>query len=108
MACGDPTAVLLAHLESIAVPKGTKGSEVWAKNNYNDWAKKREQPELEELVREDKFQAASRLKRWFVETKGVNEQELDVDTQRKLFHSLNRVIKKLCGWSLKDDDEFSS
>ena len=98
----DETDLLLAQLESRAVPKGTKGSEVWATNNYNDWAKVAQQPALEDL-----FLRAS-IKRWYVETRGVNNQELDVDTQRKLFHSLARVIKKKVGWSLKNDEEFTS
>jgi hypothetical protein len=104
----DETDLLLAQLESRAVPKGTKGSEVWATNNYNDWAKVAQQPALEDLLSESKHQAAMKLKRWYVETRGVNNQELDVDTQRKLFHSLARVIKKKVGWSLKNDEEFTS
>ena len=101
----DPTALLLAELEAEATPKGTRSSEQWAINNWNTWAARENKPSFELL---EKVDATELLKRWFVETTGTNGKELDVDSQRKLYHSFARAIRKEKRWDLKTDPDFSS
>ena len=101
------TEDIIARLKREGVPKGTRGGEEWAYNNYNNWATKHKQLQYEDLIELSKKDACPLLQRWFVECEGTNKSDLDADTRRVLFHSLARRLKKDAKWSLKSDDEFA-
>lgn len=100
----------VAYFLNLGESKNTKKGEMWAINNYNEWANRNsnERKNFDQLMETNKEEISASLQRWYIGAVGKRKRELDVDSQRVLFHNLIRAVKKKTGIDIKNETAFTA
>ena len=103
-----PSSQELTDYIDDAKAEGTRKSEIWAKNNYENWrtslANKETVPALEDLWEMEKGAVAKILCKWAKTTVGNRGKPWDCDSLNGLVLAFGRVMKEELGWTLEEKE----